>query len=103
VALRTLERLGARLEPVSLPRIGYAHAAALAIMLTEGTAVHVGRLATRAAEYGDDVRVLVELGLFVPGPAYVRALGGIPRTSPRMGRGRWSDAGRCGSLSTIAA
>jgi aspartyl-tRNA(Asn)/glutamyl-tRNA(Gln) amidotransferase subunit A len=70
-ALRTLERLGARLEPVSLPRIGYAHAAALAIMLTEGTAVHAGRLATKAADY---VRMLVELGLFVPGPAYVRAL-----------------------------
>lgn len=73
-ALRTLERLGARLEPVSLPRIGYAHATALAIMLAEGTAVHVRRLATRADEYGEDVRLLIELGLFVPGPAYVRAL-----------------------------
>ena len=59
---------------MSVPRIGYAHAAALAIMLAEGTAVHARWLAERPEQYGDDVRRLVELGLFVPGPAYARAL-----------------------------
>jgi aspartyl-tRNA(Asn)/glutamyl-tRNA(Gln) amidotransferase subunit A len=72
-AHRTLERLGARLRPVSLPWVGDAHAAALAIMLAEGTAVHARWLRERPQDYGEDVRLLVELGLFVPGPAYVRA------------------------------
>jgi aspartyl-tRNA(Asn)/glutamyl-tRNA(Gln) amidotransferase subunit A len=73
-AHRTLEGLGARLEPVSLPRIAYAHAAALAIRLAEGTAVHARWLAERADDYAEDVRFLIELGLFVPGPGYARAL-----------------------------
>ncbi len=72
-AHRTLQGLGARLLPVSLPRVGYAHAAALAIMLAEGTAVHARWLRERPDDYGEDVRSLIELGLFVPGPAYVRA------------------------------
>jgi aspartyl-tRNA(Asn)/glutamyl-tRNA(Gln) amidotransferase subunit A len=72
-ALRTLERLGARLEPVRLPRIRYAHAVGLAIMLAEGTAVHARHLRRRADRYAPDVRLMLELGLFVPAPAYVRA------------------------------
>jgi aspartyl-tRNA(Asn)/glutamyl-tRNA(Gln) amidotransferase subunit A len=73
-AIRTLERLGARVEPVRLPGIAHAHPAALAIMLAEGTAGHRPWLRTRAHEYADDVRLMVELGLFVPAPDYVRAL-----------------------------
>jgi aspartyl-tRNA(Asn)/glutamyl-tRNA(Gln) amidotransferase subunit A len=73
-ALRLLEGLGARLEPVRLPRIGYAHPAALAIMLAEGTALHSRWFPSRADAYADDVRLMIELGMFVPGPDYVRAL-----------------------------
>lgn len=73
-ALRALEGLGARVEPVRLPRIAYAHPAALAILLAEGTAFHARWLRTRADEYGDDVRLMIELGLFVSGLDYVRAL-----------------------------
>lgn len=73
-ALRALEGLGARLEPVRLPHIAYAHPAALAILLAEGTARHARWLRTRAGEYADDVRRMIELGLFVTGPDYVRAL-----------------------------
>jgi aspartyl-tRNA(Asn)/glutamyl-tRNA(Gln) amidotransferase subunit A len=72
-AHRTLERLGARLRPVSLPWVGDAHAAASGDHARRGTAVHARWLRERPQDYGEDVRLLVELGLFVPGPAYVRA------------------------------
>jgi len=39
----------------------------------ESTAFHAERLAKRPSDYGEDVRVRLEIGMFLPGPWYVKA------------------------------
>jgi aspartyl-tRNA(Asn)/glutamyl-tRNA(Gln) amidotransferase subunit A len=73
VALQTLRRLGVRVQPVSIPSAPQSQAAELAIMMPEASAYHARHLAARAADYGADVRPLLEMGRLVPATTMVAA------------------------------
>ncbi len=72
-AIGELERLGARVIPVSMPHVGHAHPATLAMVLAEGTLTHDRWLRERADDYNEDVRFLLELGRAVAATDYLRA------------------------------
>lgn len=50
-----------------------ASAIQLITIAPEASAVHAGRLKARGADYGEDVRVRLEMGQFLPGHWYVKA------------------------------
>jgi aspartyl-tRNA(Asn)/glutamyl-tRNA(Gln) amidotransferase subunit A len=73
-AIDALARLGCQIREVTLPEIFEAGMDAHEIIHNvEAAAVHVDRYRTRAAEYGHKLRAIIETGLRVPGPTYVRA------------------------------
>ena len=72
-ALQTLKRLGVRVRPVSIPSAPQSQAAVLAIMMPEASAYHARHLARRAADYGADIRPLLEMGRLVPATTMVAA------------------------------
>jgi aspartyl-tRNA(Asn)/glutamyl-tRNA(Gln) amidotransferase subunit A len=72
-ALGVLSSLGAQLEEVSTPSLGYALDAALAILEGDALDVHAHWLKTRGADYGDDVRALASTAFLAPAAQYVRA------------------------------
>ena len=72
-ALDTFKRLGMRVQPVSIPSVAQSQAAELAIMMPEATAYHARHLASRATDYGADVRTFLEMGRLVPATTMVAA------------------------------
>lgn len=72
-ALQDLERLGAIVEEITVPYLQYAPVALLAIVLPEAAAYHEKNLASRAQDYGADVRTLLQLGKLLPAHRYVTA------------------------------
>jgi aspartyl-tRNA(Asn)/glutamyl-tRNA(Gln) amidotransferase subunit A len=56
-----------------IPGAELAPAIQLATIAPEATAYHAERLRDRGADYGEDVRVRIEMGLFLPGAWYVKA------------------------------
>ena len=72
-ALKTLEELGARLEPVRLPGITAATDLALLILLVEAAALHQKHLHSRRQEIGADVRALLAQGECIVATDYVNA------------------------------
>lgn len=74
-ALRELERLGARLEEVSIPHIRYGLAAILTIELASATAWHDRYLrdSEARARYTPEVRVLLDAGKFVFARDFLKA------------------------------
>jgi aspartyl-tRNA(Asn)/glutamyl-tRNA(Gln) amidotransferase subunit A len=72
-ALKALEGLGARLVPIALPHSKYVPAISFGIQAPEAFSYHEKTLRTRAAEYGDDVRVRLEVGRYIPAPQYLKA------------------------------
>lgn len=70
-ALRTLEGLGAIVEPVTLPYIADIPNAVTAIMLPEALAYHQKWMAERPDDYADDVRYRLELGATFTAVDYV--------------------------------
>ncbi|HWT82904.1 MAG TPA: amidase, partial [Candidatus Methylomirabilis sp.] len=72
-AARLLERMGASVEEVPLPRIAHAGPASFAIIAAEATAYHEPYLKSRAAEYGTDVRARLTSGQFIPATQYLKA------------------------------
>jgi aspartyl-tRNA(Asn)/glutamyl-tRNA(Gln) amidotransferase subunit A len=73
-ALRVLEGLGARLEPVSLPLAGELSAAASVVTMSEAFGQHAGRLRERAADYGPKARRRIAAGAFYSAADYQEAL-----------------------------
>ena len=73
-ALRELEHLGARLEPVSLPRVGQLEPAYQVIISAESFAAHAARLRTQAADYSARSRRRIACGAFYSAAEYQHAL-----------------------------
>jgi aspartyl-tRNA(Asn)/glutamyl-tRNA(Gln) amidotransferase subunit A len=74
-AAKCLERLGARIEEVSLPHLEEASEPSTQIALAEALEYHEsqGYFPTRAAEYGADVRKRLEMGSAVRAVDYLKA------------------------------
>ncbi len=73
-ALRELEHLGARLEPVNLPRAGRLEPAYQVIISVESFAAHAARMRTRAADYSVRSRRRIACGAFYSAAEYQHAL-----------------------------
>jgi aspartyl-tRNA(Asn)/glutamyl-tRNA(Gln) amidotransferase subunit A len=73
-AVDVLARLGGRVQEVTLPRLFEAGMEAHEIIHNvEAAAVHIDTYRTHAADYGQKLRAIIETGLAVPAPTYVRA------------------------------
>lgn len=64
---------GARVARREVAGMELAAAIQLNTICAEATAVHAARLARRGADFGEDVRVRLEMGYFLPGAWYVKA------------------------------
>jgi len=71
--LRALADDGARVSERAIEGVELAPAIQLNTISPEATAVHADRLKTRGDGLGEDVRVRIEMGLFLPGAWYVKA------------------------------
>jgi Asp-tRNA(Asn)/Glu-tRNA(Gln) amidotransferase A subunit family amidase len=72
-AARALVRDGARCVERSIEGVESASAIQLITICGEATAIHAERARTRGDDMGEDVRVRVEMGHFIPGHWYVKA------------------------------
>lgn len=73
-AVRALEDLGCSVRDVRLPDVFEAGMDAHELIHNvEAAAVHIDMYRTRADEYGQKLRAIIETGLQVPAPTYVRA------------------------------
>jgi aspartyl-tRNA(Asn)/glutamyl-tRNA(Gln) amidotransferase subunit A len=72
-ALRALERLGARVQTVSVPRLRHTEYALTVIDTAETSTVHHANLRDRPGDYGDDVRLLLECGELPSAVDYLEA------------------------------
>ena len=72
-ALTTLESLGMQVEEIAMPSIHGNISAQLTIESCEPSTYHQEWLRTRAADYGDDVRTLLELGEMYLATHYLQA------------------------------
>ena len=72
-AARASSADGGRLLDVDIPGMELAAAVQLNTLCAEAGAVHARRVRERGADYGEDVRVRVEMAHFVPGHWYVKA------------------------------
>lgn len=72
-AARALQGEGAVLGDAAIPGMELAAAVQLNTLCAEAGAVHARRVRERGADYGEDVRVRVEMAHFVPGHWYVKA------------------------------
>jgi len=72
-AAAALRAEGARVDSRSIPGAELAPAIQLNIIAPEATAVHAERIRTHAGGLGEDVRVRIEMGHFLPGYWYVKA------------------------------
>ncbi len=73
-AVEVLAGLGCAVRDVTLPRTFEAGMDAHEIIHNvEATAVHLETYRTRAGDYGQKLRAIIEAGLAIPGPTYARA------------------------------
>lgn len=72
-ALRVLERLGATVRTVSVPRLRHTEFALTVIEISETSAVHHANLRDRPQEFGADVRLLLEFGELPSAVEYLEA------------------------------
>jgi Asp-tRNA(Asn)/Glu-tRNA(Gln) amidotransferase A subunit family amidase len=72
-ALGVLKAAGATLVDVRFPRLDSIVGAHRAILFSEASAAHQQLVRTRAAELGDDVRPLLQAGLFLGASHYLAA------------------------------
>jgi aspartyl-tRNA(Asn)/glutamyl-tRNA(Gln) amidotransferase subunit A len=72
-ALAALERLGAEIRTVSLPRLRHTEFALTIIDTAETSTVHRANLRDRPQDYGDDVRLLLECGELPSAVDYLEA------------------------------
>jgi len=72
-AVEQLRELGASVDQVSIPSLPLSGIINGLVTWVEATEIHQKWMATRPQDYGDDVRRLLEIGMMIPGSAYVRA------------------------------
>jgi aspartyl-tRNA(Asn)/glutamyl-tRNA(Gln) amidotransferase subunit A len=72
-AATRLRDLGAQVDEVTIPSLPLSGIINGIITWAEATEIHQRWMATRAQDYGDDVRRLLEVGMMIPAGAYVRA------------------------------
>ena len=72
-AIHVLERLGARIETVKLPALQFSEFAELVTITSEASAIHHDNLVKQPANFGDDVRFLLEFGELIPSVDYLKA------------------------------
>ncbi|MBM3265200.1 MAG: Asp-tRNA(Asn)/Glu-tRNA(Gln) amidotransferase GatCAB subunit A, partial [candidate division Zixibacteria bacterium] len=72
-AIAALEAMGAQTESVTIPLWDEALTAAIVLLNAEAVAVHETHLKNRPEDYGPDVRIRLEQGLFVTALEYVKA------------------------------
>nr|WP_231597506.1 amidase family protein [Bacillus sp. SA1-12] len=72
-AIETLKALGAEIKPIKLPSLLNAHYAEMITVLAEASAIHHNNLKTRPEDFGNDVRLSLELGELPSGVEYVQA------------------------------
>ena len=72
-ALDVLRALGATVRDVEIPWAGLANAASAIILAVEAMTLHAQRLRDHPEAFGDEVRVRLDRGFFVPGAALLRA------------------------------
>ncbi|MGQ0548752.1 MAG: amidase [Armatimonadota bacterium] len=72
-ALRTLERLGSRLEPVALPHAGDLQPIYSVVIAAEAFGAHASRLRDRWSEYGPRSRRRIACGAFYSAAEYQQA------------------------------
>jgi aspartyl-tRNA(Asn)/glutamyl-tRNA(Gln) amidotransferase subunit A len=72
-AVRALARDGARCIDRCIEGVELAPAILFNTICSEATAVHAERLRARGADMGEDVRVRLEVGHFIPGHWYLKA------------------------------
>ena len=71
--MRALAGGGARCSEASVPGVELAPALLLMTIAPEATAFHADRLRERGGDFGEDVRVRLEMGLFFPSHWYLKA------------------------------
>jgi aspartyl-tRNA(Asn)/glutamyl-tRNA(Gln) amidotransferase subunit A len=72
-ATAALARGGARCAEASVPAAELSPALLLVTIAAEATAFHADRLRERGSDFGDEVRMRLEMGLFFPGHWYPKA------------------------------
>jgi len=72
-ALDALVGLGATVSEVALPRFPLSRSLFSSIVLPESVSAHERYMASRAGDYGPDVRARLEAGLLLPATRYLRA------------------------------
>ncbi len=72
-ALKQLASLGASVDEVSIPSLALATVINGVVIYTDALEYHERWMRERPADYGEDVRRLLEAGMLVSGVAYVRA------------------------------
>jgi aspartyl-tRNA(Asn)/glutamyl-tRNA(Gln) amidotransferase subunit A len=72
-ALAVFESLGAVLTDVEVPDIEEANAVSRVILLAEAASIHQRTLDERYGDYGEDQRVLIDQGRFIPAADYLNA------------------------------
>lgn len=65
--------LGARVETIQIPALKYAEWAELVTSLSEASAIHHSNLQTRPDDFGNDIRLLFELGELPSAVDYLQA------------------------------
>jgi aspartyl-tRNA(Asn)/glutamyl-tRNA(Gln) amidotransferase subunit A len=71
--MAALERDGARRGEASVPGVEISAALLLMTIAPEATGFHADRLRDRGDDFGDEVRVRLEMGLFFPSHWYLKA------------------------------
>lgn len=72
-AMQALSKEGARGIEREIEGMALGPAIQFNTICPESTAYHAERLKARGPDYGEDVRVRLEIGMFLPGPWYVKA------------------------------
>lgn len=72
-AVAVLADLGAELVEIAVPDIESYNLLHRLILLAEASSVHAGRLRSRRADFGEDVGMLLDQGLFVTATDYLNA------------------------------
>ena len=72
-ALKLMEKLGARVVEVGFPNIELTSVVESVIITTEAATYHEDNARSRGADYGDDVRTLIEAGMAFSAVHYIKA------------------------------
>lgn len=71
--IQTLTEMGAKVVPIEIPSLEYAAFAEMITITSEASAIHHQNLVDRSQDFGDDVRILLELGELVSAVDYLQA------------------------------